>query len=64
MKDEPNCSYDDGGDAYLLQSVAINFNHTVVVKLHSYKDSDVGNLCEFKYFNKYFRHSRNARHNI
>ena len=56
MKDEPNCSYDDGRDAYILQSVAINFNHTVVVKLHSYKDSDVGNLCEFEYFNKYFRH--------
>ena len=29
MKDELNCSYIGGGDAYLLQSVAIHFNHTV-----------------------------------
>ena len=26
MKDELNCSYDGGGVAYLLQSVAIHFN--------------------------------------
>ena len=30
MKDELNCSPNGGGDAYLLQSVAIHFNHTVV----------------------------------
>ena len=38
MKDDINCSYNDGGDAYLLQSVAIHFNHTVymcVLKLDS-----------------------------
>ena len=29
MKDELNFSYNGGGDAYLLQSVAINFNLTV-----------------------------------
>ena len=29
LKDELNCSYNGGGDAYLLQSVAIHFNHTV-----------------------------------
>ena len=29
MKDELNCSYNGRGDAYLLQSVAIHFNHTV-----------------------------------
>ena len=29
MKDELNFSYNGGGDAYLLQSVAIHFNHTV-----------------------------------
>ena len=32
----------------------------IVVKLHSYKDSDVGNLHKFEYFYKYFRHLRNA----
>ena len=31
MKDELNCSYIGEGDAYLLQSVAIHFNHTVGV---------------------------------
>ena len=30
MKDELNCSYNGGGDAYLLQSVAIHFSHTVL----------------------------------
>ena len=29
MKDELNCSDNGGGDAYLLKSVAIHFNHTV-----------------------------------
>ena len=29
MKDEINCSYNGGGDAYSLQSVATHFNHTV-----------------------------------
>ena len=29
MKDEINCSYNGGGGAYPLQSVAIHFNHTV-----------------------------------
>ena len=29
MKDELNCSHNDRGVAYLLQSVAIHFNHTV-----------------------------------
>ena len=29
MKDELNCSYNAGGDADLLQKLAINFNHTV-----------------------------------
>ena len=29
MKDELNCSYNGGGDAYILQNVAIHFNHTV-----------------------------------
>ena len=38
MKDELNCSYNGGGDAYLLQSVAIHFNHTVV-KLRTCKGS-------------------------
>ena len=32
MKDELNFSYNGGGDAYLLQSVAIHFNHTVAEK--------------------------------
>ena len=32
MKDELNFSHNDGGDAYLLQSVAIHFNHTVESK--------------------------------
>ena len=31
MKDEINFSYNGGGDAYPLQSVAIHFNHTVSV---------------------------------
>ena len=37
MKDYINCSYNGGGDAYLLQIVAIPFNHTVfmVVNIHS-----------------------------
>ena len=35
-----------------------------VVKLHSYRDSYVRNLCKFKYFNKYFRHSRVAWNTI
>ena len=30
MKYELNCSYNGGGDAYLLQSVAIHFNHKVL----------------------------------
>ena len=30
MKDELNCSYNGGGDSYLLQSVSIHFNHTVM----------------------------------
>ena len=29
MKEDLNWSYNGGGDAYLLQSVAIHFNHTV-----------------------------------
>ena len=29
MKDELNLFYNCGGDTYLLQSVAINFNNTV-----------------------------------
>ena len=29
MKDELNCYYNGGVDAYLLQSVAMHFNHTV-----------------------------------
>ena len=29
MKDEINCSYIGGGYTYILQSVAIHFNHTV-----------------------------------
>ena len=29
MKDELNYPHNGGGDAYLLQSVAIHFNHTV-----------------------------------
>ena len=29
MKDELNFSYNGGGGAYLLQSVAIHFNYTV-----------------------------------
>ena len=29
MKYEINCSYNSGGDAYLMQSVAINFSITV-----------------------------------
>ena len=32
MKDELNFSYNGGEDAYLLQSLAINFNHTVADK--------------------------------
>ena len=32
----------------------------IVVKLHSYKDSDVRNLRKFEYFYDYFRHSRNT----
>ena len=28
MKDKLNCFYNSGGDAYLLESVAIHFNHT------------------------------------
>ena len=31
MKYEINCFYNGGGDAYLLQSAAIHFNHTVPV---------------------------------
>ena len=34
MKDELNLSYNDGGDKYLLQSVAIYFNYTVDMTLH------------------------------
>ena len=33
MKDETNCYYIGGGDVYLLQSVAIHFNHTVLQKM-------------------------------
>ena len=29
LKDELNCSYNVGGDAYRLQSIAIHFKHTV-----------------------------------
>ena len=29
MKDELKLSHNGGGDAYLLQSVVIHFNHTV-----------------------------------
>ena len=36
----------------------------VVVKLQSYKDNDVGNLCKFGYFYRYFRHSRNQWNKI
>ena len=32
---------------------------SIVVKLKIYKDSDVGNLRKFEYFNNYFRHLRN-----
>ena len=32
MKDDLNCSHNGGGDAYLLQSIAIHFNHTVKKK--------------------------------
>ena len=32
----------------------------IVVKLYSYKDSDVGNLQKFEYFYEYFRHSCNT----
>ena len=32
MKDELNFSYNGGGDAYILQSVAIHFKHTVAKK--------------------------------
>ena len=35
-----------------------------VLKLNSYKDSDVGNLWKLKYFNDYFRHSRKAKNEI
>ena len=31
---------------------------SIVVKLYSYKDSDVGNLRKTKYFHDYFRHPR------
>ena len=37
---------------------------TMVVKLYSYKDSDVVNLRKFEYFYDYFGHSRNARNTI
>ena len=33
MKDELNCPHNGGGDAYLLQSGAIHFNHTVVISI-------------------------------
>ena len=32
MKDELNCYYNGGVDAYLLQSVAMHFNHTVYIE--------------------------------
>ena len=34
LKDELNCSYNGGGDAYILQSVAIHFKHTVFKSEH------------------------------
>ena len=37
MKDELNCSYIGGGVAYLMQSVAIHFNLTVVRKTRRFK---------------------------
>ena len=40
VKDELNCSHVGGGYAYLLQSVAIHFNHTV--------DACSGNLHTFE----------------
>ena len=36
----------------------------IVVKLHIYKDSNVGNLRKFRYCNEYFRHLRNAFNTI
>ena len=32
----------------------------LVVRLYSYKDSNVGNMLKIKYFHDYFRHSRKA----
>ena len=37
MKDELNFPYNGGGDAYLLQSVSIHFNHTVVVQKQQFR---------------------------
>ena len=34
MEDEPNCSCNGGGVAYLLQSVATHFIHTVRVEIY------------------------------
>ena len=36
MEDEINCSYNDGGDVYLLKSVAIHFNHTVCIERRNF----------------------------
>ena len=35
MKDDINCHYNGGGDTYLLQSLAIHFNLTVIPGLHT-----------------------------
>ena len=45
MKNELNSSHNGGGDAYLLQSVAIHFKHTV---LHKTAKNSIRERLEFE----------------
>ena len=49
MKDELNCSYNGGGDAYLLQSVAIHFNHTVQIEFFVRFPRRFGQIVSVRY---------------
>ena len=53
MKNELNLSYNGGGDAYLLRSVAVHFNHTVgSVRANLSHFWRANNLVKFQEFQK------------
>ena len=47
MKDDQTCSHKGGGDAYILKSVVVNFNHTVIQLMDKTKHQN--RVCETLY---------------